>query len=125
MELSWIVIAVKIFIALSILNVWLIRFNKATPWRGGSAQSMSEEFHTYGLSKNIMYLIGGLKILFALGLIISIWYPFLTTPSAAGIAILMAGAVSMHARVKDNLKKSLPAFSFMVLSLFLIFYSSI
>ena len=125
MELVWIFNAVKIFIALSIANVWFLRFNKPTPWRGGSSESMLEEFKTYGLSKNTMYVVGALKILFALGLVISIWYPFLTTPSAAGMAFLMAGAVSMHIRVKDSLKKSFPAFSFLLLSLFLIFYNSL
>lgn len=125
MELAWIVNTVKIFIAISIVNVWFLRFNKPTPWRGGTSQSMLEEFQMYGLSKNMMYVIGGLKILFALLLVISIWYPFLTEPSAAGMAILMAGAVSMHIRVKDDLKKSFPAFSFLLLSLFLIFYDSI
>ena len=125
MELVWIINALKIFIAISIINVWFLRFNRPTPWRGGSSQSMLEEFQTYGLSKNMMYAIGGLKILFALGLVISVWHPFLATPSAAGMAILMAGAVSMHIRVKDSLKKSFPAFSFLLLSLLIMFYHSV
>ncbi|NNL48365.1 MAG: DoxX family protein, partial [Acidimicrobiia bacterium] len=32
-----------------ILNVWLLRFNKETEYRGGSATNMREEFDEYGL----------------------------------------------------------------------------
>ena len=31
-------------IAVTLLNVWLLRINKATPYRGGQAQNMKEEF---------------------------------------------------------------------------------
>ena len=125
METTWILNLIKIFIALSIINVWFIRFNRPTAWRGGSANSMLEEFKAYGLSKTTMYIIGGFKVLFALLLLVSIWYPELTSPAAGGMAILMAGAVSMHIRVKDPIKKSFPAFSFMLLSLLLVFFNAL
>ena len=125
MEMGLVVNIVKIFIAISIVNVWFLRFNKSTQWRGGSSSSMKEEFETYGLSNSFMYIIGALKLLCALLLVISIWYPEFTTPAAAGMAVLMAGAVSMHLRVKDPLKKSFPAFSFLLLSLLLIFYNAL
>jgi hypothetical protein len=120
MEINYLLVAIKVIIFISILNVWLLKFNKPTPWRGGSAQSMKEEFKTYRLSEAMMYLVGGLKILFATLIFASIWLPQLAVPGAAGMAILMLGAISMHFKVKDPLKKSFPAFSFLVLSLIII-----
>ena len=120
MEVDYIVDAIKIFIFISIINVWFVRFNRSTPWRGGAAQSMKEEFKAYGLSETAMYIVGSLKVLFAVMLVASIWFPLLTGPSAFGMAILMFGAITMHLRVKDPLKKSFPALSFLVLSLVII-----
>lgn len=117
MESKYLLIALKAFIFISIINVWFFRFSKPTPWRGKDAGSMKDEFTAYGLSPTLMYIVGGLKVLFAIGLLASIWYPEFAVPSALGMAVLMLGAVSMHIKVKDPLKKSFPAFSFLVLSL--------
>ncbi|MCP9291540.1 DoxX family protein [Gracilimonas sediminicola] len=122
--MEYLIIAIKLIVGLSILNVWLLRSGKETQWRGGDAGSLEEEFKAYGLPIWFMWTVGGLKILFALGLLASIWftgYPELETYSAYGIAVLMLGAVSMHIKVKDPLKKSLPAFTFLVLSLLIAF----
>ncbi len=121
--MEYLIIGIKVFIFLSIINVWFIRFNKSTSWRGGGASNMKEEFKTYGLSETVMYLVGGLKILSALGLFLSIWVPLLTLPAAALMAVLMTGAIAMHIKIRDPLRSSLPAFSFMVLSLILIAYN--
>ncbi|MDR9417144.1 MAG: DoxX family protein [Gracilimonas sp.] len=118
--MEYLIIAIKVVVGLSILNVWLLRSNKKTQWRGGEAGNLEEEFKAYGLPVWFMWTIGGLKIAFAVGLLASIFltgYPALETYSAFGIAILMLGAVSMHIKVKDPLKKSFPAFTFLVLSL--------
>ena len=120
MESNYLLIAIKAFIFISIINVWFIRFSKPTPWRGKNAGSMKDEFEAYGLSSTMMYMVGILKVLCAIGLLASIWFPDLATPSAVGMAILMLGAVSMHVKVNDPLKKSFPAFSFLVLSLVII-----
>lgn len=116
MDANYLIIIIKVFIFISIINVWFIRFGKSTPWRGGTAKSMKEEFTAYGLSETVMYLVGGLKVLFATLLVVSIWVPNLATPSAAGMAILMLGAITMHLKVSDPPKKSFPAFSFLILS---------
>ncbi|GMN07696.1 hypothetical protein MTsPCn5_30850 [Croceitalea sp. MTPC5] len=118
--MEFLVVGIKIFIFISIINVWFIRFNKPTVWRGGKASSMREEFKTYNLSETVMYVIGGLKVLSASVLLISIWFRSLTIYAAVLMAVLMAGAIGMHLRVHDPLKKSFPAFSFLVLSLVLI-----
>jgi len=110
----------QIVIAVGLLNVWIVRAGKATGWRGGEAKNMKEEFQTYGLPSWMMGLVGFLKISFALLLIIGIWLPGVTRPAAIGVTILMLGAVSMHIKVKDPLKKSLPALSVLALSLIVI-----
>ena len=107
----------QLIIGLGILNVWLLRFNKATIYRAGSANNMKEEFATYGLPLWFMWFVGGLKILFALSLLVGFWLPQLIRPSAIGMAILMLGALVMHIKVGDTLKKSVPASTVLVLSL--------
>lgn len=119
--MEWIKIAIQLIIAVSIFNVWILRFGKPTKWRGGNAKSMKEEFEAYGLPGWFMILIGALKLIFATLLIIGIWVSELVNPAAIGIAVLMFGAVIMHIKVKDSPIKSFPAFSFLVLSLILIF----
>ena len=112
------VIIVQIVIALGIFNVWVLRFGQQTGWRGGTAVNMTEEFEVYGLPEWSVRVVGFLKLLFAACLIAGIWFPALTRPAAIGIAILMLGAVAMHIKVKDPLKKSLPALTMLVLSVF-------
>lgn len=118
--MDYISILAKVIIFISIINVWFFRFNKKTMYRGGDASSMKEEFAAYGLSESTMYFIGTLKVLSALGLIVSIWAPMLTLPSAGLMAILMVGAILMHVKIKDSLKQSMPAVIFLLLSLFII-----
>jgi hypothetical protein len=102
-------IILQVAAALGLLNVWLLRFNKGTSYRGGGAGTMLEEFAAYGLPAWFAYVIGSLKIGAAFALIAGIWLPALVLPAAALICILMLGALSMHAKIGDPLKKSLPA----------------
>lgn len=107
----------QIVIALGLLNVWLLRAGKPTAWRGGSARSMREEFEIYGLPSWFMRVIGVLKVSLAILLIAGIWLPSLAKPAAIGTAVLMAGAVAMHVKVKDPAMRSMPALAILVLSL--------
>ncbi|MBW2477475.1 MAG: DoxX family protein [Deltaproteobacteria bacterium] len=107
----------QIIIALGIFNVWIVRYGKETNWRGGEAKNMKDEFATYGLPAEVMYLVGAAKITLAICLIVGIWIPFLVKPAATAMAVLMLGAVSMHIKVKDPIQKSLPAFTMLALSL--------
>ena len=104
-------------IATTVLNVWLLRFNKPTIYRGGQAKSMLEEFAAYGLSETFVYLIGGLKVVAALGLIGGFFYKKLIVPSSLVIAVLMVGAIFMHFKVQDNAIKFLPATLMLLCSL--------
>lgn len=118
-----VLIAIKILIFFSIIKVWLFNFNKPTRWRGQDARTMSDEFAVYGLSRTMMFLVGGAKILFSALLVASIWFEQLAVPAATGILVLMLGAIIMHIRVKDPLIKSFPAFTFLLLSLIIILAS--
>ena len=110
----------QIIIALSVLRVWIINFNKPSRWRGGDAMNMKEEFIAYGLPSWIMYLVGSLKVAFSIGLIAGLWIPEVVVFSASGIAIMMFFAIVMHAKIKDPLSKSIPAITFLVLSVLII-----
>lgn len=106
----------QIIIILGIFNVWLIRFNKPTQYRGGSSTNLKEEFHNYGYPSWFFYTIGCLKISFALIMILGFWLQYLTTISSLGIVILMLGAVVSHLKVKDTLTKFIPAIIMVSLS---------
>jgi uncharacterized membrane protein HdeD (DUF308 family) len=115
--MEYLIIALQIIVGVSILNVWLVRGQKATQWRGGDARSIFEEFEVYGLPRWSVYVIGTLKVILALLLLAGIFYPVLISPAALGLAILLAGSVSMHLKVGDPLIKSFPAALFMAMSL--------
>ena len=110
--------ATQVVIALCIFNVWLLRFNKATDYRGGEATNLREEFAVYGLPAWSVYVIGALKLTFAVLLLVGLWLPQLVTPAAIGMAVLMAGAVSMHIKVGDPPKRAAPAAGMLALSIF-------
>jgi uncharacterized membrane protein YphA (DoxX/SURF4 family) len=111
------VTVLQLLVALGLLNVWLVRFGKPSAWRGAGAASMRDEFAAYGLPPWFMWLVGFLKVTFAVLLIVGIWVPPLTRPVAIGVAILMLGAVLMHFNVRDPLPRSVPALTMLVLSL--------
>jgi len=119
--MNYFVIALQCIVAISILNVWLIQNKKATQWRGGDATTIIEEFKEYGLPVWMCYVVGTLKVILALGLIAAIWYPELRLPSALGLAILLLGSITMHLKIKDPLKKSFPAFLFLMMCLYIAF----
>lgn len=106
----------QVVVGLGILNVWLIRANWSTGYRGGEAKNLKEEFATYGLPTAVFYLVGFLKISCAIALLAGIWVPFLVIPGAFGLAVLMAGAFTMHLKVKDPFKKAWPSLAMLAMS---------
>lgn len=99
----------QIAVALGLLNVWLLRARQRTAYRGGNASSMAGEFAEYGLPEWFMYAIGFLKVAAAVLLIIGLWAPVVIVPTALTICALMLGALAMHLKVGDPVRKSLPA----------------
>ncbi|WP_424000112.1 DoxX family protein [Maribacter sp. IgM3_T14_3] len=119
--MNYLIIAFQIIVALSILNVWLIQNKKPTKWRGGNATTIIEEFEVYGLSKQMCYVIGFLKVTLAILLLVAIWFPVVKQPAALGLAALLLGSIAMHIKIKDPLLKSFPAAIFLVLCLIITF----
>ena len=122
MLVEYVKIAAQITIALSIYNVWFFRFNKPTRYRGKNAETMKDEFISYGLPDYFVWLIGFLKVTLATLLLIGIYINSLVFPASIGMAILMVGAIAMHIKVNDDIIKSLPATIFLILSLSVAFY---
>ncbi|MGJ8684225.1 MAG: DoxX family protein [Nonlabens sp.] len=115
--MEYVIIALKLIVGLSLLNVWLVQFNKPSKWRGGNAQNMIEEFHAYGLSKQMCYVVGFIKVSLSLLLLASLYFLVLEDYAAVGLALMLAGSISMHLRIKDPLFKSFPAALFLVMCL--------
>ena len=122
--MNYVLIALKVIVGISILNVWLLQQNKPTRWRGGEAKTIVDEFKVYGFSKSFCYLIGFLKVSLALVLIASIQFEMLTLIGSLGLSALLVGCIIMHIIVKDVWYKSFPAFLFIVMNL-IIAYSSL
>jgi len=115
--MDYVLIALKLIVGLSILNVWLVQYNKNTRWRGGDATNIVDEFQEYGLPVWSVYVVGFIKVTLSLLLIASIWYPSLRFPAAIGLAFMLAGSILMHLKISDPLIKSFPAALFLVLCL--------
>ncbi len=116
-------ICVSLFVSLLVTNVWIFRFNKETPYRGGSAKNMIEEFAAYGLDVNIMYLVGALKIIASIGLILGFLKTKISLYSSLLMAILMTGAIYFHFKISDPAIKYFPSVLILICSLFIYFTS--
>lgn len=113
----------RLFISLvsgTVFYVWLLNMNNTSPYRGGAAVSLKEEFLAYGLSESIFYLIGGIKLLAALALFFGLRFKRIVVPSTQIIAVLMIGAIAMHLKVADPLLKSLPAIGMLSMCLIIL-----
>ena len=102
-------ISVSLFVSILVANVWLFRFDKETPYRGGNAKNMIEEFAVYGLDTNMLYLIGTLKIIASVGLIIGLFKTKISVYSSLLMAILMTGAIYFHFKISDPAIKYFPS----------------
>lgn len=100
-----------------ILNVWFNRFNRDTGYRGGGATNMKEEFEEYGFTETQMYVVGATKVGLAFALLVGLFVPKIVRPAALGLAAFMVGAVGMHFKVGDPVKRATPAMSVLSLSL--------
>ena len=99
----------QVIVGLGLLNVWLVRARSATPYRGGDSEDLKAEFAAYGLPPVVFYIVGGLKITAGILLIAGLWFGEVVIPAASVVAVLMVGALAMHAKVGDPPIKSLPS----------------
>ena len=107
--LNTIASVLQILVGLGLLNVWLLRRQSATAYRGGDAKNLKDEFAAYGLPAAMFYVVGGLKIICGVLLLVGLAYPPVVLPAAAVVAVLMVGAVAMHLKVGDPVTKYVPA----------------
>lgn len=63
--------------------------------------------------------LGGLEVVAAIGLLVGLVVPYLGIAAAAGLALLMVGAIGAHARAHD-LRHGAPAALLMILAVALI-----
>jgi len=121
---QWFLITAQIFIACAMLDVWLIRYNRPGVFRGGQAKTMAEEFGHYGLPVWFRNTIRVAKLSLGGLMIVGIWLPAVAAVAGLALAVLMAGAVAMHLKVKDPLYKALPSSTFLLLSLLVAYFRS-
>ncbi len=107
--MEYVLNALQFIVGVGILNVWVLRAGRATPYRGGNAKNLREEFAAYGLPFWFMCVIGVLKVGLALALLAAICIHSVAQPAAIGLGLLMLGAFVMHLKVKDPIKKALPS----------------
>ena len=70
--MHYILFFLQLTVALGILNVWLLRSGMATPFRGGDAKTLREEFSAYGLPFWFMGVVGVLKVGLALMMVVAV-----------------------------------------------------
>lgn len=105
----------QLIVGVGLLNVWLVRPRSATAYRGGGASSLREEFAIYGLPEAVFYLVGATKVAAGVILIAGIWASLPVQIAAGVIAALMVGALAMHVKVGDPIKKAVPAAGMLVM----------
>ena len=110
------IIICQVVAALGLLNVWLLRANRSTGYRGAGATNMREEFAAYGLPAWMVVVVGALKIGVAVAFIAGIWYRPVVLPAALLLCALMVGALAMHFKIHDPLRKSAPAAGMLTLA---------
>jgi len=116
--MSWLTLpsVLQLVVGLGLLNVWLVRPKSATAYRGGGATSLQDEFAVYGLPSFAFYVVGALKVTSAVVLIAGVWLDLPVKLAALVIAALMVGAIVMHIKVSDPVKKAVPATVMLLLS---------
>ena len=102
-----IAILAQLIIAISILIVWVFRFD-----------NIVIEFKQYDLSDLIRSMVGASKIALATLLVVGIFYKEVVFISALLMAFLMVCAQIAHIKVKNPLSKYIPSFLLLILSLF-------
>ncbi|WP_326640551.1 DoxX family protein [Streptosporangium sp. NBC_01755] len=105
------------FIAIAVLSVLLaLAFAGAGFPKLSGKKDMAAQLAQLGVSAGLMRVIGGLEILGAVGLVIGLWIEGLGIAAAAGLALLMAGAVLYHVKARDTAKNTSASLVLLVLS---------
>lgn len=102
-----IAIIAQLVIAVSIVIVWVFRYD-----------NIVIEFKQYGLSDLVRNMVGASKIALATLLVVGIYYQEVVFLSALLMAFLMICAQLAHIKVRNPFMKYVPSFVLLVLSLF-------
>ena len=102
-----IAILAQLIIAISILIVWVFRFD-----------NIVVEFKQYDISDLVRSMVGASKIALATLLVVGIFYKEVVFISALLMAFLMVCAQIAHIKVRNPLSKYIPSFLLLILSLF-------
>ncbi len=97
----------QIFIAVSIIVVWVFRY-----------ENIVSEFESYRLTAMMRNIVGAMKVSLATLLIVAIWYPELAVIPALLMGFLMLVAQAMHFKVKNPWGKHVPSLVLLVMCLF-------
>ena len=96
----------QIVIAVSVINVWVFRFD-----------NIVKEFKQYGLSDTLRNIVGAFKISLSTLLIVGIFYEDVILVSSLSMAFLMICAQIAHIKARNPLMKYVPSFILLLLSL--------
>ena len=107
---STLVAMCKILLCTSLFFVWVVRY-----------ESITKEFEEYNLPDWLRDLVGILKLSFSVMIIQN--RDDLVFLGCLGIIVLMVGAFATHYRVKNPLKKTIPAFAVLGLCFFIIYFT--
>jgi hypothetical protein len=101
-------IAAQVIVALSIVFVWIFRFD-----------NILKEFKQYGLSELTRSIVGATKIALSTLLVAGIWYPALILIPALLLAFLMVSAQYFHFKTGNPWQKYIPSLLLLILCLFI------
>jgi uncharacterized membrane protein YphA (DoxX/SURF4 family) len=82
-------------------------------------EQMVDEFKRYGLPQ-FRELVGALEVAGGIGLVVGYFIPVIQILAAGGIALLMLMGCIVRIRTKDSFIQILPAFTFLILSVFVL-----
>jgi uncharacterized membrane protein YphA (DoxX/SURF4 family) len=85
---------------------------------------MIDEFNRYGVPQ-FRRLIGSLEVSGGVGLLLGYFVPFIQILAACGLALLMLCGCLLRIKIKDSLIQILPAFTFLLVSLYILFKLSV
>ncbi len=98
----------QIVVALSIIIVWVFRFD-----------NIVKEFKQYGLSDLTRTMVGSTKIALSTMLVAGIWYPSMVLIPAVIMAFLMVSAQYFHFKANNPWQKRMPSLVLLLLCLFI------
>lgn len=105
------------FIATLVLSALLaVAYVGAGASKVAGTKAMVEAAESHGFTKGHYQVIGLLEVAGAAGLVIGLWWAPLGIAAAAGLTLLMIGAVVVHVRAKEKFAMAAPALVLAILS---------